>query len=50
MKNETKLFGIVAYVSNIYMSIIVPVGNSNINKIGPYYLAKAKIGKNCRTI
>jgi len=51
MKNETKLFGIESYVLNIYMSsIIIPVGNKNINKIGPNYLAKVKIGRNCRTI
>jgi len=50
MKNENKLFGIASDVLNIYMSIIIPVGNKNINKIGPNYLAKVKIGRNCRTI
>ena len=50
MKNEYKLFGIASYVSNIYMSIIIPVDNKNINKIGPNYSAKVEIGRNCRTI
>ena len=50
MENETKLFGIASYVSNIYMSIIIPVGNKTITKIGPNYSAKVKIGRNCRTI
>ena len=50
MKNETKLFGIASYVLNIYMSIIFPVGNKNINKTGANYSAEVKIGRNCRTI
>ena len=47
---DEELFGIASCVSNIYMSITIPVGNENINKIGPNYSAKAKIGRNCRTI
>lgn len=50
MTNETKLLGIASDILNIYMSTIIPVGNKNINKIGPNYLVKVKIGRNCRTI
>ena len=36
---------------NIYMSsIILLVGNKNVNKIGPSNLAIVKIGRNCRII
>ena len=51
MKNETKLFGIASDVLNIYMSsIIIPVSNTNINKLGSSNLAMGKIGKDCRII
>jgi hypothetical protein len=48
MKNENKLFGIASDVLYILSSIIIPVGNKHINKIGN--LAMIKIGKDCRII